>query len=133
VVEGSVEMLADKRVHAVMPTHDVERLAAFYRDTLGIPVRAERPAAVMFETRPGSVFVVSRTGSLSTGAHTQMAFTVTDIEAELADLRARGVQIEEYDLPNMVDGIATMPAGRAAWFKDPDGNLVGLIEFADPT
>ena len=87
-------MLADKRVHAVMPTHDVERLGAFYRDVLGIPVLAERPAAMVFETSPGSVFVVSRTGGLSSGAHTQMAFTVTDVEAEVADLRARGVEPE---------------------------------------
>ena len=125
-------MLADKRVHAVMPTHDVERLAAFYRDTLGLKVRAERPSAVMFETSPGSVFVVSRTGSLSTGAHTQMAFTVTDVEAEVADLQARGVAVESYEMPKTENGVATLPAGRAAWFKDPDGNLIGLFAWADP-
>jgi catechol 2,3-dioxygenase-like lactoylglutathione lyase family enzyme len=126
-------MLADKRVHAVMPTHDVERLAAFYRDTLGLRVRAERPSAVIFETSPGSVFVVSRTGSLSTGAHTQMAFSVTDLDAEVADLRSRGVEPEAYEMPKTENGVATLPAGRAAWFRDPDGNLVGLFEWADPT
>jgi len=126
-------MLADKRVHAVMPTHDVERLAAFYRDTLGLRVRSERPSAVIFETSPGSVFVVSRTGSLSTGAHTQMAFSVTDLDAEVADLRSRGVEPEAYEMPKTENGVATLPAGRAAWFKDPDGNLVGLFEWADPT
>ena len=126
-------MLADKRVHAVMPTHDVERLAAFYRDTLSLRVRSERPSAVIFETSPGSVFVVSRTGSLSTGAHTQMAFSVTDLDAEVADLRSRGVEPEAYEMPKTENGVATLPAGRAAWFKDPDGNLVGLFEWADPT
>src|SRR6476660_7612609 len=113
-------MLADKRVHAVMPTHDVERLGAFYRDVLGIRVLAERPAAMVFETSPGSVFVVSRTGGLSSGAHTQMAFTVTDVEAEA------------YETPKTEDGVARLPAGSAAWFKDPDGNLVGLFQFDDP-
>ena len=125
-------MLADKRVHAVMPTHDVDRLAAFYRDTLGIRVLAERPSAVLFETTPGSVFVVSRTGALSTGTHTQMAFTVNDVAAEVADLRARGVEPESYDMPKTEDGVAHLPAGSAAWFKDPDGNLVGLFQFDDP-
>ena len=125
-------MLADKRVHAVMPTHDVERLGAFYRDVLGIRVLAERPAAMVFETSPGSVFVVSRTGGLSSGAHTQMAFTVTDVEAEVADLRARGVEPESYETPKTEDGVARLPAGSAAWFKDPDGNLVGLFQFDDP-
>ena len=127
-------MLADKRVHAVLPTHDVERLAAFYRDVLGISVRADRlPSAVVFETGPGSIFVVSRTGALSAGAHTQMAFTVTDIEAEVADIRARGVEPEAYEMPKTENGVATVPAGRAAWFKDPDNNLVGLFQWADPT
>ena len=125
-------MLADKRVHAVMPTHDVERLSAFYRDVLGLKVRAERPSAVMFETSPGSVFVVSRTGALSSGTHTQMAFTVTDVVAEVADLRARGVEPESYETPKTEDGVASLPAGKAAWFKDPDGNLVGLFQWADP-
>ena len=125
-------MLADKRVHAVMPTHDVERLAAFYRDVLGIPVRAERPSAVMFETSRGSVFVVSRTGGLSSGTHTQMAFSVADVAAEVADLRARGVEPETYETPRTENGVASLPAGKAAWFKDPDGNLVGLFQWADP-
>ena len=37
--------------------------------------------------------------------------------------------MEEYETPRTVDGIAAVPVGRAAWFKDPDGNLVGLVEF----
>jgi predicted enzyme related to lactoylglutathione lyase len=76
--------------------------------------------------------VISRSGGKATGAFTQMSFEVRDIEAEVADLRGRGVNFESYEMPKTTNGIALMPAGRAAWFKDPDGNLIGLIEFAEP-
>lgn len=66
-------------------------------------------------------------------AHTQMGFTVDDIDAEVADPKARGVVFESYEAPKTVDGIATIGAGRAGWFKDPDGNLLAVIQFTDPT
>jgi predicted enzyme related to lactoylglutathione lyase len=48
----------------------------------------------------------------------------------VADLKRRGVVFEEYESPKTVDGIATTPIGRAAWFKDPDGNLIAMLEFS---
>ncbi len=51
----------------------------------------------------------------------------------MAELRARGVVFEEYEMPKTEGGVARMPAGRAAWFKDPHGNVIGLIQFDDPT
>jgi hypothetical protein len=62
-----------------------------------------------------------------------MGFAVSNIEAIVKDLRERGVVFEEYEIPKTVDGIARVPAGRSAWFRDPDGNLVGMIEFDSPT
>jgi predicted enzyme related to lactoylglutathione lyase len=126
-------MLADKRVHTVLPTHDVDRLSAFYRDVVGIPVRSERPGAVLFETTAGSVLVVSRTGALSTGSHTQRGFTVTDIEAEVRDLRVRGVETETYDIPGMPTvSLRCRPAGRPG-SRIPTNNLIALFQFDDPT
>ena len=126
-------MLSDRRAHAVLPTLDVDGLRPFYEDVLGFTPRAVRPGAVLYDAGQGTVFAVSRTGSPSTGAHTQMAFTVFDIEAEVAELQARGVVFEAYEMPKTENGVATMPAGKAAWFKDPHGNLLGLIQFDDPT
>jgi catechol 2,3-dioxygenase-like lactoylglutathione lyase family enzyme len=56
---------------------------------------------------------------------------LADIEAAVADLKARGVKFEEYDLPGFktVDGIADTPPNRAAWFLDPDGNTIGLLQL----
>jgi len=125
-------MLADRRVHTTLPTLDVERLRRWYEDVLGFVPFAERPGAVLYKTATGSLFAISRAGSASAGTTTQMAFTVDDVEAEVADLRARGVAFETYEMPETIDGIASIGPGRAAWFKDPDGNLMAVIQFHDP-
>jgi len=125
-------MLSGCRVHTTLPTADVARLRAWYEDVLGFAPLAIRPNAVLYETTPGSVFAISRGSVLSSGSHTQMAFTVDDVDAAVADLKARGVVFEEYDAPRTVGGIATIGPGRAAWFKDPDGNLLAVLQFDDP-
>ncbi len=62
-----------------------------------------------------------------------MGFTTHDLEAEVADARSRGVVFEEYDLPGFktVERDRRDGPNRAAWFKDSEGNLIGIIEFAD--
>lgn len=125
-------MLADCPAQAVLPTSDVDALRPFYEKVLGLTPLAVRPGAVIYQAAGGTRLVISRSGGKATGAFTQMSFEVRDIEAEVADLRGRGVNFESYEMPKTTNGIALMPAGRAAWFKDPDGNLIGLIEFAEP-
>ena len=125
-------MLSRCRVHTTLPTADVDRLRAWYEGVLGFEPFAVRPGAVLYRTAVGSVFAISRGSVVSSGTHTQMAFTVEDIAAEVADLRARGVVFETYERPKTTDGIATIGAGRAAWFKDPDGNVLAILQFDDP-
>ena len=124
--------LADQRVHAIVPTPDVERLRRFYEDVLGLAPEAERPAAVFYRVGAGTRFALSRSGGRASGTHTQMAFMVPDLRAQVAELRRRGVTFEEYETPKTDDGIARLPAGQTAWFKDPDGNVIGLIQLEDP-
>lgn len=126
-------MLRDRRVHTTIPTSDLDRARAFYEGVLGfVPFRV-LPFAVLYDAGEGSLFAVSISSGRASGTHTQMAITTPDIEADVADLRVRGVTFEEYDLPNLrtVDGVAEMGPVRAAWFKDPEGNLFGLLEFID--
>ena len=125
-------MLSSCRVHATLPTSDVDGLRTWYEGVLGLIPLAVRPGAVLYETTPGSVFAISRGSVGSSSTHTQMAFTVADVEAEVAELEARGVVFESYESPLTVGGIATIGPGRAAWFKDPDGNLLALLQFDDP-
>jgi hypothetical protein len=96
----------------------------------------ERPGGLHYVCADGE-FVVFASAGESTGAFTQMAFTVDDLDEAMATLRARGVTFEEYDLPGLrtVDGMtevagnypSTRASGeRAAWFRDSEGNLFGI-------
>jgi catechol 2,3-dioxygenase-like lactoylglutathione lyase family enzyme len=124
-------MLAERCCHATIPVSDVGSVRSFYEDILGFEALEENPAAVMYRAGAGSVFAVTRSSGKASGSHTQMGFTVDDIESEVADLRRRGVSFEEYDVPGLKTegGIARTGPNRAAWFRDPEGNLLGLIEF----
>jgi catechol 2,3-dioxygenase-like lactoylglutathione lyase family enzyme len=125
-------MLPERRVHVTLPVADLDRARAFYEGRLGFVPHDVQPTAVLYRAGEGTVFAVTKGTALASGAHTQMAFTVDDLSAEVADLRARGIVFEEYDFPNFrtVDGIAPVGPNRAAWFKDSEGNLIGVIEFA---
>lgn len=125
-------MLTDARAHATLPTSDVEALRPFYEEVLGFVPRAVLASGVVYEAGGGSLFAISRSGGAAAGTHTQLAFSVPDVEAAVRDLRGRGVAFEEYETPRTVDGVARMPIGRAAWFRDPAGNLLGLVEFDAP-
>jgi catechol 2,3-dioxygenase-like lactoylglutathione lyase family enzyme len=126
-------MLSESRVHATLPAVDLERAKHFYSVTLGFRVERENPAAVMFSSAGGTRFTVFATPNSSRAGHTQAGWEVGDIEREVAELTGRGVVFEEYDFPNLktIDGVAQTGAGRAAWFKDSEGNTLGLIEFPD--
>ena len=92
------------------------------------------PSAVLYAGAGGSTFAVSVASARAMGGNTQMAFSVPDIDAEVAELSRLGVTLESYDLPGLrtVDGIAEMGGNRVAWFKDPDGNVIGVIEISAP-
>ena len=126
-------MLSDRRVHATLPTAEVDALRPFYEDVLGLTPFAILPGAVIYEVGDGTRFAISRSGIPAAGSHTQMAFTVPDVEAAVAALGARGITFEAYETPATdAAGIARIGPGRAAWFKDPAGNLLAVIEFDDP-
>jgi hypothetical protein len=92
------------------------------------------PTGVFYNCGDGTRFVLSQTAGKASGAHTQMAFVVDDIVAVVKDLRSRGVVFEEYDTPafKTVDGIADRGMLKAAWVKDPDGNLLAIMQPGQP-
>ena len=126
-------MLAELRVHVTLPVGDLDRARAFYEGTLGFSPYDVQPTAVLYRAGEGTLFAISKGTALSSGTHTQMAFTSHDLEADVAATRAQGVTFEEYDFPGFktVGGIAPVGPNRAAWFKDSEGNLIGIIQFAD--
>ena len=114
---------------ATLPSPDIQVSRRFYEDVLGFAPRDETPAGIFYDAGGSSFFALTRSSGKASGGHTQLGFKVSDIVAEVADLRARGVTFEEYETPQTIDGIATTPIGRAAWFRDPDGNRIGMIQF----
>jgi len=124
-------MLPKRRVHATLPVSDLAVARDFWEGQLGFVPLEVWPTAVLYAGAGGSVFAISRASARATGGNTQMAFTVPDIAAEVAELTGLGIAFEAYDLPGLrtIDGIAEMGGNRVAWFRDPDGNVIGVIEF----
>lgn len=123
-------MLTDGRVAAALPCQDFERAKAWYKEKLGLAPNREDPEGAYYECAQGTFFFIFPSSGKASGDHTQIGFNVADIEAEVADLKSRGVTFEEYDFPGLktVDGIAEIGGERGAWFKDSEGNLIAVTE-----
>jgi catechol 2,3-dioxygenase-like lactoylglutathione lyase family enzyme len=123
-------MLAEAPVHPAIPASDLQRAIRFYRGTLGLKASTEAEEGVRFDCGGTQLFVYP-TRSAGQAAHTLAAWRVTDLDAEMAALRTRGVTFEEYDLPGLktVDGVAEWGGLRGAWFKDSEGNILGVTEM----
>ena len=129
-------MLKNSHVAARLPAQDLARARRFYAEKLGLEPTEERPGGLRYQCASGSFALFESSGKPS-GMHTQFGFEVDDIEAVVRGLRGRGVVFEEYEFPGLktVNGIATVQGNypskggvgeRAAWFKDSEGNLLGI-------
>lgn len=118
-------MLKNFPVITTLPVTDFDRARAFYKDKLGLT--PTEPDGDLFECGSGTMFVISSMGS-KPGGHTQMSFDVDDVRAVVKQLKSKGVVFEEYDFPDLktVDSIAERPDFKAAWFKDSEGNMIGI-------
>ena len=126
-------MLANLEIHATIPASDLARARQFYAERLGLTPASEMPGGLIYQCRD-SWFLLYPSGGAGTAQHTLAGWSVDDIEGEVAELKARGVVFEEYDLPSLktVNGIATLGPIRAAWFKDTEGNILGLVQMGMP-
>ncbi|GAA4958369.1 glyoxalase/bleomycin resistance/dioxygenase family protein [Yinghuangia aomiensis] len=123
-------MIADAPLTAVVPVTDRARAVAFYRDKLGIPVKEEHAEDITF-TCGGTQFSLYETPYGGQAQHTLASWKVDDLDAAMKDLRGRGVVFEDYDFPGLktVNGVAESPeGGRAAWFRDSEGNVLCVAQ-----
>lgn len=131
-------MLKNGRVATRIPVQDLDRARRFYAEMLGLEPSEERPGGLLYRCAGGEFALFDSAGG-SPGTFTQMAWDVDDIEATVAEMKARGVVFEEVDLPGLrtVDGIAEVSGNypskggkgeRAAWFRDSEGNMLGIGE-----
>lgn len=125
-----MDRLAEWSFGATIPAKDLQGTRRFYEDVLRCEVVRESPAGVTY--RSGDTFFdVYPTQYAGTAQHTLGGFVVADLAAVVAELRGRGVTFEQYDMPGLKtdeNGIAEMEGEKAAWFKDPEGNILALAE-----
>jgi predicted enzyme related to lactoylglutathione lyase len=119
-------------VESTIPAEDLERARVFYAEKLGLTPTSEERIGLRFPLADGTRFRLFRSAGTASGAHTQMALMVDDLSAAVRELRSRGLKFEEYDSPGLktTDGIADVGYARAAWFKDSEGNLIGISQPA---
>ncbi|MEO5952664.1 MAG: VOC family protein, partial [Chloroflexia bacterium] len=89
------------------------------------------PGGLLYRCGDNSAFLLFPSGGTPSGTHTQIGFTVLDIETEVTDLKSRGVTFEEYNHPDYktTNSITTSSNARSAWFKDSEGNLLGIVQY----
>ncbi len=127
-------MLGDYPIFPILLSKDLAASRAFYHDTLGLEIMREDEERIIFRCGSGSQLSVTLSTTGTADKQTQLAWRVPDLKAELDDLRARGVPIQEYGAPDPVttDGIADMGFAWAAWIIDPSLNALALLEVKAP-
>lgn len=125
-------MLKDRNSSAIVAVSDIDRARAFYEDTLGLTLMPGGEQEDMLEFRTGDTRL---TVYKSDFAGTNKANAVTwemkgDLVETVNDLRGKGVVFERYDMPGLTwrDGIHEAGEVKLVWFKDPDGNILHLLE-----
>ena len=123
-------MLKNAPIVPYLPAADIARARKFYEEKVGLVAREEVAGGVIYECWNGSWVFLYPSGGAGTSKARQAFWQVDDVEAEVADLRSRGVVFEEYDLPGVktVNGIATGGGAKAAWFKDSEGNILAVVQ-----
>jgi catechol-2,3-dioxygenase len=124
-------MLGDYPVDVMLLSTDLGVAKDFYNDRIGLEVILESDDFVTFACGGESRLVVTKSTTGSREDATKASWRVDDLAAEAADLRSRGVELEDVPGLDMVDGIADIGFALAAWFVDPDRNSIGLLQLKD--
>jgi len=109
---------------------DLDRATDFYENRLGMKSVGRMGDEAVSLQAGGTRFDVYRSEYAGTNKATALTFTVDDIRSEVSELKGKGISFEHYNLDGLTrDGdIYTAEGMKTAWFKDPDGNILSLIE-----
>jgi catechol 2,3-dioxygenase-like lactoylglutathione lyase family enzyme len=123
-------MLQKSPMFAYLPVKDVARARQFYEQKLGFKPKNEVAGGVVYEFAAGTACFMYPTPNAGTSRASQAFWQVEDVAREVAELKGKGVVFEEYDMPGMKteNGIATAGGAKSAWFKDPEGNILAIIQ-----
>ena len=122
-------MLSDNNAIATVAVKNLEESKKFYERTLGLTKVMENDEVVAFKSGPSSTLFVYRSPFAGTNKATAVTFVAAEVDELVRTLKSRGVTFEHYDLPKMTREGDIHVAGsmKAAWFKDPDGNIFSLV------
>lgn len=122
--------LTGAKVRATVAVSDRGRARLFYGETLGLTLESDGAEAATYSGANGTVLDVYQSDYAGTAKSTVASFEVSDVDGAVADLRARGVAFDEYDAGDGAKRTVVERGGvRGAWFRDPDGNILGLIQL----
>ena len=126
-------MLADHPIDVMLLATDLSVAKEFYRERVGLEVLIETEQFLTFKAGGDSRLVVTESTRGTSEEQTKASWRVDDVAEEVAELRSRGVEIAEYDSPGLktVDGVADVGFALSAWFVDPGGNSIGLLQLKD--
>lgn len=128
-------MLTRFPIHATAAASDLDRARRWYEERLGVTPEREDGGGVWYRFGADTWLYLYATAAAGTAKNTVAGWTVTGIEAVMADLRGRGVVFEDYDFGEFktVDGLLDFGPAKAAWFTDSEGNILELSEVLAPT
>ena len=126
-----MKILSSGKLIAFAATTSPAVAKLFYSETLGLSFVEESPFALVYEVN-GTMLRVQKVDRLAPSGYTTLGWEVEDIRSMMKRLTEKGVHVEKYPgLDQDDDGIWTTPDGAyVAWFKDPDGNVLSLTQFA---
>lgn len=126
-------MLGNHPITPVLLATDLAAAREFYHGKLGLQIHRENENAIVFRYGNGTHLHVTESTVGTADQQTQAAWQVNDIRAEAAELRARGIKVEDYDTPGLKteDGIADIGFAWAAWIIDPATNVLGILQIKE--
>ncbi|SNR68962.1 VOC family protein [Paracoccus sediminis] len=124
------------QVTVMLPVVDLDRARAFYEGALALPAGTQQRDGKVVYRCGGTRIALFPKDAGTRADHTALSFQVADIRAAIEELEARGVVFADYDLPGLKtsDHVCLLGSEKAAWFSDPEGNILCLHEdLSDPT
>jgi len=129
-MDSKVAALSGTRVTLMLPVKDMARARRFYEQGLGLVPGGLKPDGKFVYQLGGTELALFPKPEGTRAEHTAVSFRVDDIRAAIRALEARGVEFAEYDLPGLktVEHVCVLGSEKAAWFQDPEGNILCLHE-----
>ena len=123
-------MLGKADATPMIAVKDLDRARKFYEGTLGLETTDEMGGEVLSVKSGDTLFSVYRSEFAGTNKATALTFEVDDIQAEVRELKDKGIFFEQYDMPGLEKqgDLYVVEGMKTTWFKDPDGNILSLFE-----